>query len=184
MARKIEATSFKEMAWKNGGGKTRELFAIPHPEKMGAFLFRLSAAQVESDGPFSFFPDIDRALLLLGGDGFILKLTGDNRREIRLDEKLSPIYFAGEEKIECKLINGICQDFNVMIDRNYGKVMIEIIQEVAPTLSLVSDGKLFIVEVDKSRILCLHLLDEKEHFIVLGPRSRERTLIKIELFVN
>ena len=52
------------MPWKNGGGVTSELARSPQADE---FDWRLSVAEVATDGPFSQFPGIDRLLVLLSG---------------------------------------------------------------------------------------------------------------------
>lgn len=107
---------FQKMPWKNGGGTTLELFSIRN--KNGDILFRLSSAEVNQDGPFSIFPNIDRILFLLEGQGFQLTFPD---KQIVMNQFLKPISFKGEEVIQCDLIGGACSDFNIMADRDYGK---------------------------------------------------------------
>jgi environmental stress-induced protein Ves len=105
---------FKEMPWKNGGGTTTELFCIEG--------LRLSIATVQSDGPFSIFPNVDRILMLIEGAGFHL-LSGTGLDKI-LNDYTTVLHFSGEESIQCTLINGKCRDFNVMTDRNFATTTI------------------------------------------------------------
>lgn len=106
---------FKTLPWKNGGGVTQELYKLPHPQDPERFLFRLSIATLSQSGPFSLFPNIDRHLLLLQGRGIVIN-------DRTLDKLFEPIQFRGEEAIESRLIDGPCIDFNVMVDRSWGKV--------------------------------------------------------------
>lgn len=100
------------MPWKNGGGMTTELFRLPDVNGED-FLLRLSIAQVASSGPFSVFPGIDRHLLILKGNGCIL--NGDKTLSMH-----SPTFsFPGELKINCELIDGAFNDFNVMLKRGW-----------------------------------------------------------------
>lgn len=110
MITQYTSKDFKVMPWSNGGGVTTELYLQKDP-----YYFRLSVATVSQDGPFSIFPNIDRTLMLLEGNGFTLIQPNE---KIVLNNLYTPINFSGEEIINCKLINGICIDFNVMIDRN------------------------------------------------------------------
>lgn len=119
MPKILSAKDFRSMPWKNGGGVTRELYRLPHPTDPERFSLRLSMAQVAADGPFSTFPGIDRTLLLVQGAGF--RLTFPDQLEVVLDQPLVPLFFAGEDVIQCHLLAGACQDFNVMIDREWGE---------------------------------------------------------------
>ena len=106
------------MPWKNGGGTTTELFRLPDPNGE-EFLFRISIADVKSDGPFSFFPRVQRCLMILNGAGCILNdMT-------RLTDQSQPYFFSGEDQIYCKLINGSFQDFNLMIKKGWKKMSVE-----------------------------------------------------------
>jgi uncharacterized protein len=140
MPKILSAKDFRSMPWKNGGGITRELYRLPHPVDSERFLLRLSMAQVASDGPFSIFPGIDRTLLLLEGEGF--RLTFPEQLEVVLDQPLVPLYFSGEDTIHCQLLEGPCQDFNVMIDRDWGQAKTQLSQAkefTATRLSFVFD---------------------------------------------
>ena len=119
----FKKSDFKIMPWKNGGGITTEIFRLPSLDSE-SFLFRLSRADVSTDGPFSIFPNIDRTLLLIDGHGFHLKSSG---RQVQLNKKLIPLNFKGEEVFSCSLTGGPCVDFNIMTDRNYANSTISVI---------------------------------------------------------
>lgn len=113
---------FKVMPWKNGGGTTTELFVL-RDKITDHILFRISQAKVSHDGPFSIFEGIDRILMLVAGHGFKLYFVD---QEILINQIHQPIYFSGEETIQCKLIDGECLDFNIMINRLFGECKITI----------------------------------------------------------
>lgn len=114
--RSFNESDFITMPWKNGGGSTLELIALK--DENNEIMFRLSSAEVSASGPFSIFPQIDRILFLVKGNGLKLKMPN---KSLILDQTLAPIYFAGEDEIYCELLDGSCQDFNVMTNRNFGK---------------------------------------------------------------
>jgi len=105
------------MPWKNGGGLTREVVCVPHGADMSAFDWRISIAHVASDGPFSCFPGVDRIITLLDGSGMRLRHP-ETGVEHLLVEPWAPWAFAGDEPVECSLLAGPCQDFNVMVRRD------------------------------------------------------------------
>lgn len=111
------------MPWKNGGGKTTELFKISGSTD-SSFLFRLSIANVESNGPFSHFPNTERILMLLDGPGFHLK---SSEYDFSLKDSQIPFYFSGESSIFCTLVNGPCHDFNVMTKKNFANSVLSCI---------------------------------------------------------
>jgi len=63
--------TFLAMPWRNGLGTTIELLKQDLPED-GGFAWRLSMAEVTTDGEFSNFSGYDRTLLLLVGKGLII----------------------------------------------------------------------------------------------------------------
>ncbi len=135
MIRQLSKKNFVDMPWKNGKGKTIELFQLAS-ENTNSFLLRISMATVSSDGPFSVFPNIDRTLILISGPGMILKNLSS---EFTLNERLQPFNFAGEDFINCRLLGGPCLDFNVMVDRRYGKAKTMVISSSNQEFSGQSD---------------------------------------------
>lgn len=120
---KLTQKDFTTLPWKNQGGTTLELFKITDPQDPGKFLIRFSIATVGKPGPFSIFEGIDRHLVLLSGKGMLLNF---NVNQIILNQPYQKIEFKGEDAIECQLLKDETKDFNVMIDRNWGKVNVEI----------------------------------------------------------
>ncbi|MDR5856762.1 HutD family protein [Caballeronia sp. LZ062] len=118
----IPAASLIDVPWKNGGGITREIAAGPPGASLDAFAWRLSIADVSSDGAFSVFPGVDRVLVLLDGVGMRLAEAGG--REHRLDQPLAMARFAGETPISASLINGPTRDFNVMVRRDRARTSV------------------------------------------------------------
>ncbi|WP_328619402.1 HutD/Ves family protein [Streptomyces sp. NBC_00354] len=103
------------VAWKNGGGVTREIAAWPEGAGMADFGWRVSLAEVAADGPFSAFPGVDRTLTLAEGAGMDLTVGGARRR---VDERYAPQDFPGDEPTECRLLDGPVVNFNVMYRRD------------------------------------------------------------------
>ena len=124
--KRFSAKDFREMPWKNGGGVTTELLCIPDASTSG-FLLRISRAKVEKDGPFSFFPGIDRKLLILEGAG--CRLSFLDKEEVLVPGSI--LEFPGEAPIDCKLIDGSLIDFNVMINRMWGTAQVLISKDLA-----------------------------------------------------
>ena len=101
--------------WRNGGGRTREVAAEPQGARAGdAFRWRVSVAEVASDGPFSTFPEVDRTLWLLRGNGMELDIDG---RQVRLEQPLASVEFPGEAKVHARLLGGPTVDLNLMLHR-------------------------------------------------------------------
>ncbi len=100
-------------AWKNGGGLTRELLAWPSPAD---WVFRLSVAEVQADGPFSRFANVQRWFAVLSGAGVRLRLGAAELDDVHtLTLASSPFCFDGALPVDCTLIDGATQDFNLMV---------------------------------------------------------------------
>jgi hypothetical protein len=114
--------------WKNGGGVTREIVCQPPGAGLDAFDWRVSIATIASDGPFSAFPGVDRVITLLEGGG--VHLSGDaDAIDHRLDTPLQPYAFAGEARIDARLLDGDCDDFNVMTRRATCRASVTVLRE-------------------------------------------------------
>jgi uncharacterized protein len=111
MARILRSVDYVARPWKNGGGTTRDIAVSPPSASLDTFDWRLSLAQVDRDGPFSCFDNVDRTLVLLNGS---MTLHENNRRIdlVRND----PFAFEGERAIEAT-VAGSTLDFNVMTRR-------------------------------------------------------------------
>ncbi len=105
----IRFSELETIPWKNGGGVTREIAAVRENENI---IWRLSIADVASDGPFSSFVGLTRILTVIEGNG--IKLTSTDRTiEAALG---APVKFDGGQAIDSKLIDGPICDLNVMFD--------------------------------------------------------------------
>lgn len=112
MLRILRNTDYPSRPWKNGGGTTRDILVSPPGASLEDFDWRLSLAQVDRDGPFSRFDNVDRTLVLLSGAMTLHE--PDRRIELVRGE---PVEFPGERAIEATLSGGSSLDFNVMTRR-------------------------------------------------------------------
>lgn len=115
----IPPAQHRLMPWRNGGGRTAEIAFEPADSPAG-FRWRLSLAEVESDGPFSTFPGCCRTIMLLSGGGMELTIAkpGASPRTVRLDRPYEPFDFDGEAATSCRLVAGPVRDLNVIADRS------------------------------------------------------------------
>jgi environmental stress-induced protein Ves len=105
----IAASRVASQPWKNGGGRTRELFAWPDREQ---WRVRVSLADIEADGPFSPFPGVTRWFAVLEGGG--VELAFDDRR-VHVERGDAPFVFDGALAPMCRLVNGPTRDLNLML---------------------------------------------------------------------
>jgi environmental stress-induced protein Ves len=117
-ARILRHTDYRRMRWKNGGGWTTELATFPESEGGSGDVFdwRISIAEIESDGAFSTFPGCDRQIALL--DGISMELRFDAAPSVRLERRLQFFPFAGEWQTHGTLLSGAVRDFNVIARRD------------------------------------------------------------------
>lgn len=105
----ITPDQFQTTRWKNGGGVTHE---IAKHEADGQLHWRLSMAEVDTDGPFSAFEGLMRVLTVIDGEGLDLKHPDGVMQAL----PMSPQRFSGDLPIDCKQLNGPVRDFNLIFD--------------------------------------------------------------------
>lgn len=113
----IEADAIAPQPWRNGGGRTRELFAWPSRQDWHV---RVSLADIEADGPFSAFAGVRRWFAVIEGAGVVLDFAG---REQRMTRRDAPLDFDGAAAPGCRLIDGPTRDLNLMLRDNAHGVM-------------------------------------------------------------
>jgi environmental stress-induced protein Ves len=138
--------NFRSMPWRNGLGHTIELLAEYLPEST-EFAWRLSMADVVSDGRFSDFSGYDRTLLLLQGEGITLN-HGDGQCD-RLVEPLQAARFSGEAETEASLHAGPIKDFNVMSRREFCSASVNSLHHATDAEILIDGDILLIYAVDE-----------------------------------
>jgi len=111
----IQPASFRAMPWRNGLGTTVELLKQDLPDDEG-FAWRLSMADVTTDGEFSNFSGYDRTLVLLEGNGLTLACDGT---EHRLEKPLQAAHFRGDDPTYATLHDGPVKDFNILTQRQH-----------------------------------------------------------------
>jgi hypothetical protein len=108
-------TDAPAIPWKNGGGLTRELMASPDPQ---AWAWRMSVAELARSGPFSTFDGVERWFAVLSGAGVRLDVgLTPAATTYKLTTDAAPLCFAGESLVDCRLIGGAAEAFNLMLRR-------------------------------------------------------------------
>lgn len=155
----VLADQARRVRWRNDGGWTREIAAgratsptTVAPDAVGAqWDWRISVAEIEQDGPFSPFPGIDRCLVLLEGPGMALDFaTGVRERIVPARPRID---FAGEDDIQCHLLEGPTRDFNAMWRRSVLSAHVEQASvEGSMGTEMDEDGVAVVVHVLAGRI--------------------------------
>jgi uncharacterized protein len=110
----LRAADRPAIAWKNGGGLTRDVVTVPPHSTLDNFDWRISIAEIAAGGSFSCFPGIDRRLAVLKGR---VSLILDGGSAVTLDPKTDAIDFPGEAAVRAELVGGPSMDLNVMTRR-------------------------------------------------------------------
>lgn len=104
----VRADDVAAQAWKNGGGRTRELAVDAGAE----WRWRISLADIEGDGPFSAYPGVERWFAVVDGAGVELTLDG---APLVLRPHDPPLVFDGAAAPGCRLLAGATRDLNLML---------------------------------------------------------------------
>ncbi len=132
------------MPWRNGGGTTTELVVEKRPNEQ-RFLYRMSIADVASDGPFSRFEGYDRHIMLLEGAGMTLDCQAHG--PIDLTVPLVPCSFSGDWDVTGSLVAGAVRDFNLIVDRARADSSLEVRALATMETLAVPPGAICIVHV-------------------------------------
>lgn len=124
----IEAADVVRLPWRNGRGVTRQVALWPPTARFerGDFEWRLSAAGVVEDGPFSVFPGFDRTLVVTVGEGLLVD-HGDGGGRARL-RPLEPYAFSGDGETWAQLVGGPIDDLGVMARRGAWRAEVEVLR--------------------------------------------------------
>ena len=144
----LAKSDYRVMPWANGLGQTVEM--IRHEDSDGKLLFRISMATVTEDGPFSLFPDIERNLTVLSGDGF--DLVEDDSGVQYHAGLLTPVAFAGDVAVTAKNVTATCHDFNVMTRRGLPKPAVWMEQNAMTVLPLSEGQQLALFALSPTRV--------------------------------
>ena len=141
MLQRFDTASLVPTPWKNGGGSTVEIVCRPDGATMESFDWRVSIATIAQDGPFSVFPGVDRAIMLLDGDGLALRYADgviprlDHQIDHQLDQPHTPFSFAGDASLDCRLLGARSTDFNVMTRRGAWRAQVSVLHAATELLA-------------------------------------------------
>lgn len=124
--RRLTPADYRRMPWRNGGGITTEIAIAPESAGLAGerFLYRVSMADVGTNGPFSRFDGYDRHIMLLAGGG--MTLDCDVHGRIELVAAFEPRAFSGDWDVQATLVAGAVRDFNVIVDRGRASSTLEV----------------------------------------------------------
>ena len=141
------------MPWRNGTGVTLEIAtgrlhddhhrddeddrahscAAPPRSSEEPWDWRLSIATVDTDGPFSSLPGIDRRIAVVEGAG--MTLLSDGVEQVLWP--MRPLSFSGDALTSARLVSGAVRDLNLMTRRGHVTGRMDI---VSPIAGVVTDA--------------------------------------------
>jgi environmental stress-induced protein Ves len=117
--------------WKNGGGITRQICSETAEEGL---LWRLSLADVSSDGAFSTFPNMMRVLTVVQGAG--IDLYGADTALVAAPFK--PLRFDGAMSLDGVLRDGKIVNFNLIHHAQHIRSDVTVLHGPSPVIPLTS----------------------------------------------
>lgn len=130
--------------WANGLGTTAVVARVPDTDD---WAWRLSIADVVSDGPFSSLPGVERWIAVVSGAGMVLTVDG-------ADHHVTPVSgsfaFDGGAATTCRLVDGPVEDLNLMVRRGRARGSLEV---VADGVAIRLDGLAACVVLEGSAII-------------------------------
>ncbi|WP_213064698.1 HutD/Ves family protein [Acinetobacter seifertii] len=106
----IRADQYTKMLWKNGAGFTLE---IARSQGEADFEWRISMADVTTSGPFSLFPNKQRIISVLDGQGMVLHVDDLPAKTLNQGDIFA---FHGESQVQSELVDGAIRDLNLIYD--------------------------------------------------------------------
>jgi uncharacterized protein len=166
MLRILRSADYPARPWKNSGGTTRDIVVSPPGASLDDFDWRLSLAQVDRDGPFSRFDNVDRTLVLLSGAMTL------HERDRRIDlVRHEPFAFEGERAVEATVGSGSTLDLNVMSRRGCARhsVRRESFSE-RTNIEATSDSTIVCFALEPGLIVAGEPLDAHDTAIIAAQR--------------
>ena len=145
LTRRIALSQVEATPWKNGGGITREIATGASLAPGRCWGWRFSIAEVAQDGPFSLFPETDRIIAVIAGEG--MDLLGPDGGVTAL-EPFQAVRISGDAALSGRLRGGPVRDLNIMTARH----------QFEASLDLWRGPCRATAEIEKSDCLLIHNL--------------------------
>lgn len=191
MIEHLKLHDYQKMPWKNGLGFTFEIARQSSLAK-DDFDWRLSMADVENDGDFSYFEGKKRIISTLSGAGMRLQIAKQSHVEVCSRDLFA---FDGELPVFCQLIDGSIRDLNLIYNTEYVRPRMQWIvgADNQTVLSAAQDilifnlaGQLQVSIYAKMYHLaafeCLKIANQGDLFTITLPQNTAKDCCFIELF--
>jgi environmental stress-induced protein Ves len=125
--RHLKPAEARRVPWKNGRGVTEELALWPPGTSLqrGDFDWRIARAGVVEDGPFSEFAGFQRTLVIVSGEGLLLRHGAASPVSVH---PLQPHLFSGDELTQAELLGGPVTDVNLLARRGRVKARASVLR--------------------------------------------------------
>lgn len=137
----IRRQDFRQSRWRNGMGASWEIASCPPDTE--DFGWRFATALIETDVPFSFYPDVDRIFTLVLGDGLDLDFEG--RPGLAVDRLFVPHPYPCDVSTFCRLRGGPCLALNLFTRRGRWSATADILSSGA---EIAHDGPILLFALD------------------------------------
>ena len=160
---------FATTPWKNGGGITHE---IVRDEGAQPWRWRISIAEVSTDGPFSTFEGLARILTVIEGEGLDLH-TPDGVLTAR---PFQPLAFSGDTPVDSRMVKGPVRDLNLIYSPKDVTASVEVVD--GPATVAAGPGQTGVlchrgqVTLDDAQLPTGAFALGQGGAIVLGPQAR------------
>lgn len=148
--RLLRRADYRAIPWKNGRGVARQVAAHPTGAGYDELDWQVSRPEIAQAGPFSHLPGLDRHFMLVAGAGLTLRLrsAADGvALDRRIDRPFEPFAFRGEWDVDCSLVEGPVQVFNVMTRRGRVGARIDIVEPSAANSIAKAPGETLLAYV-------------------------------------
>ena len=172
----IRFVDLAPVPWRNGGGVTREIATAPYDGEPDSFRWRVSIADVTSEGPFSTFEEVDRQIVLVEGAGMVISVDGKPHRLDLFDV----LAFPGDAPCVGTLVDGPTRDLNVMTRRGQAAAGVQIVSVAgAHAVRAEADAECLLVALTGSMSVATAeeaiRLDRFDTVRISGPAAVELT---------
>jgi environmental stress-induced protein Ves len=133
----IRKEDYRQSRWRNGMGASWEIASFPPATE--DFGWRFATALIETDVPFSFYPDVERIFTLAAGQGLDLDFEG--RPGLAVDRLFVPHPYPCDVPTFCRLRGGPCLALNLFTHRDRWSATAEILSSGA---EIVHDGPILL----------------------------------------
>jgi environmental stress-induced protein Ves len=137
----IRRQDFRQSRWRNGMGASWEIASCPPDTE--DFGWRFATALIETDVPFSLYPDVDRIFTLIAGQGLDLDFKG--RPNLAVDKLFVPHPYPCDVPTFCRLRGGPCVALNLFTRRDCWSATADILSSGA---EIAHDGPVLLFALE------------------------------------